>query len=43
MGALIGLMAWFYLTGLAILLGAELNGERIKYKNRFRRSAISGQ
>lgn len=32
MGALIGLMAWFYLTGLAILLGAELNGERIKYK-----------
>jgi membrane protein len=43
MGALIGLMAWFYLTGLAILLGAELNGERIKYKNRFQRSAISGQ
>jgi membrane protein len=32
MGALIGLMAWFYLTGLAILLGAELNGERIKYR-----------
>lgn len=43
MGALIGLMAWFYLTGLAILLGAELNGERIKYRNRFQRSAISGQ
>jgi len=43
MGALIGLMAWFYLTGLAILLGAELNGERIKYKNRFQRSAIGGQ
>lgn len=37
MGALIGLMVWFYLTGLAILLGAELNGERIKY-----RSQISG-
>ena len=34
MGALIGLMAWFYLTGLAILLGAELNGELAKYKRR---------
>ena len=43
MGALIGLMVWFYLTGLAILLGAELNGERIKYKNRFQRSAFSDQ
>lgn len=33
-GAMIGLMVWFYLTGLAILLGAELNGERAKYRNR---------
>jgi membrane protein len=30
MGALVGLMLWFYLTALAILLGAELNGELIK-------------
>jgi membrane protein len=32
MGALIGLMLWFYLTALAILLGAELNGELLKNK-----------
>lgn len=32
MGALIGLMLWFYFTALAILLGAELNGEHLKYK-----------
>ena len=32
MGALIGLMLWFYLTALAILLGAELNGEMLKNK-----------
>ena len=31
MGALIGLMLWFYLTALAILIGAELNAERVKY------------
>lgn len=43
MGALIGLMVWFYLTGLAILLGAELNGERTKYKKRVQGSAFSGQ
>lgn len=43
MGALIGLMIWFYLTGLAILLGAELNGERIKYKSSGQRSAVRGQ
>jgi membrane protein len=30
MGALVGLMLWFYLTALAILLGAELNGEILK-------------
>lgn len=30
MGALIGLMLWFYLTSLAILLGAELNAEWAK-------------
>ncbi|MFZ0661245.1 MAG: YihY/virulence factor BrkB family protein [Acidobacteriaceae bacterium] len=36
MGAMIGLMVWFYLTGLAILLGAELNGERVKYRARYR-------
>lgn len=34
MGAMIGLMLWFYVTGLAILLGAELNGERAKYRAR---------
>lgn len=34
MGALIGLMLWFYFTALAILLGAELNGEHAKYKAR---------
>lgn len=31
MGALIGLMLWFYITALAILIGAELNAERVKY------------
>jgi membrane protein len=36
MGAMIGLMVWFYLTGLAILLGAELNGERVKYRAKHR-------
>jgi membrane protein len=30
LGALIGLMLWFYLTALAILLGAELNAELLK-------------
>jgi membrane protein len=30
MGALIGLMLWFYLTALAILIGAELNAEIVK-------------
>jgi membrane protein len=34
MGALIGLMLWFYLTALAILLGAELNAEWAKARNR---------
>lgn len=43
MGAMIALMIWFYLTGLAILLGAELNGERVKYRNNIRRSAINDQ
>ncbi|MFY9937025.1 MAG: YhjD/YihY/BrkB family envelope integrity protein, partial [Silvibacterium sp.] len=32
MGAVIGLMLWFYLTGLAILTGAELNAELTKQK-----------
>jgi uncharacterized BrkB/YihY/UPF0761 family membrane protein len=27
-------MLWFYLTALAILLGAELNAERAKYRKR---------
>ncbi|MGB7191062.1 MAG: YihY/virulence factor BrkB family protein [Acidobacteriaceae bacterium] len=36
MGAMVGLMIWFYLTGLAILLGAELNGERVKYRAQYR-------
>jgi membrane protein len=30
MGALVGLMLWFYLTALAILIGAELNAELAK-------------
>jgi membrane protein len=30
MGALVGLMLWFYLTGIAILIGAELNAELAK-------------
>lgn len=30
MGALLGLMLWFYLTALAILIGAELNAEIVK-------------
>lgn len=30
MGAFMGLMLWFYLTALAILLGAELNAEMVK-------------
>lgn len=38
MGALIGLMLWFYLTALAILLGAELNAEMTKGE----RPTISG-
>lgn len=33
MGALVGLMLWFYLTALAILIGAELNAERVKYRD----------
>jgi membrane protein len=32
MGALIGLMLWLYIIALAILLGAELNGEILKTK-----------
>jgi len=34
MGALIGLMLWFYLTALAILVGAELNAELTKQQAR---------
>jgi membrane protein len=30
MGALVGLMLWFYLTGVAILVGAEFNAELAK-------------
>jgi membrane protein len=30
MGALVGLMLWFYLTGVAILIGAEFNAELAK-------------
>lgn len=32
MGALIGLMLWFYLTALAVLIGAELNAELAKQR-----------
>ena len=34
MGAMIGLMLWFYITALAILVGAELNAELAKTRNR---------
>jgi membrane protein len=30
MGALVGLMLWFYLTALVVLIGAELNAELMK-------------
>lgn len=33
-GAVIGLMLWFYITGLAILTGAELNAELTKERAR---------
>jgi membrane protein len=33
MGAVIGLMLWFYLTAVAILTGAELNAELAKQRN----------
>lgn len=33
MGAIIGLMFWIYLTGLAILIGAELNAELAKRRD----------
>ena len=39
MGALAGLMLWFYLTGTAILTGAELNAELAKRRVR-RESAL---
>jgi membrane protein len=32
MGAIVGLMLWFYLTAVAILIGAELNAELAKRK-----------
>jgi membrane protein len=32
MGAIIGLMLWFYITALAILIGAELNAEGAKQR-----------
>ena len=32
MGAIIGLMLWFYITALAILIGAELNAEWAKQR-----------
>ncbi|MBV8673524.1 MAG: YihY/virulence factor BrkB family protein [Acidobacteriaceae bacterium] len=32
MGAIIGLMLWFYMTALAILIGAELNAELAKQR-----------
>lgn len=43
MGALIGLMLWFYLTALAILLGAELNAEYAKLRARERGVAAQEQ
>jgi membrane protein len=36
MGAVIGLMLWFYVTALAILIGAELNAELTKQLARLR-------
>ena len=32
MGAVIGLMLWFYITALAVLIGAELNAELAKQR-----------
>jgi membrane protein len=34
LGAAISLMLWFYITALAVLAGAELNTERVKYRQR---------
>jgi membrane protein len=34
MGALVGLMLWFYLTAMAMLIGAELNAELAKQRAR---------
>lgn len=39
MGALIALMLWFYLSALAILIGAELNAELLKAKERKKASS----
>jgi membrane protein len=37
MGAVIGLMLWFYITALAMLIGAELNAELTKMRARLRK------
>ncbi|HEX3436107.1 MAG TPA: YihY/virulence factor BrkB family protein [Pseudacidobacterium sp.] len=39
MGAVIGLMLWLYISSLAVLIGAELNGEWAKVKQRNRSEA----
>jgi membrane protein len=36
MGAVIGLMLWFYLTAMAVLIGAELNAELTKRRDLLR-------
>jgi membrane protein len=38
LGAAISLMLWFYITALAVLAGAELNTERIKFRQEQRAS-----
>ena len=40
MGALFGLMFWFYLTSLAILIGGELNAEIAKRRDSFYRGHL---
>jgi membrane protein len=43
MGAIIGLMLWFYMTAVAILIGAELNAELTKRKALLRSLEIASE
>ena len=42
LGAVIGLMLWFYITACAILIGAELNAELTKLRREERTRSIGG-